>query len=394
MEGPKYASQALVDIAWEAGALGRAFREAEAITKAREAREAIMLTSELTAKQAEQLHETHEQKRAPSYGELWDRDLPTFKLGKGKSYLRGRVGAWNNHAKVNAITMMPCNHVTEDMATIFINTLPLDEDGKKKMKQTFKRLSRRAIKAGHLHHCAFEDVKIAKDRTTEDEIKFFHPTDEYPLILEHARDEDAEEFFGFSMGAGPRPGEAKQFEWSDVDMDNRRLTFRYGSSEDRATKGGRPETVPMLDEAYKWLKRRIDRLHDGVKPDSGVIFSKKNGKPYARNYDFGLTQTLKDAGIKKDGRGLYAFRHGFCVAAANGFLGEHWSRSEAKVVMRHRNEKTTDTYYRLLTPVLAEKALRSVALSDAAAFERRKPAELPLNKEGATRHGIAPWEAR
>jgi len=371
----------------------------------------------LTREQQEHLNAANRQKLAPSYNDLWEMDWPTFKLGKGQTYLRGRELAWLKHAAVNDIAKMPCNHVTEDLAKLFLSTLNLGKDGREKLKQSFRRLSGRAIKAGYIRYCPFADTKIREDRTTEDRTKFWNPETEYPLIVEHARDDDARELFGFSMGAGPRPAEARNFEWSDVDMENDTLTFRYGGSEDGATKGGKPVTVPMCAEAKQWLQRRVDRLHRGVKPDHGIVFPKKNGEAYARNYDFGLAKTLKAVGIEKNGRGLYAFRHGFCVALANDFFGDHWSRAEAREMMRHSDEKTIDYYYRVLKHRLADKAAQSKPLTNVAdfsdlehkdlspkadgaidanpfpnagdflGFERANPSESLLKRKGTTRHG-------
>ncbi|MEM7136985.1 MAG: site-specific integrase [Myxococcota bacterium] len=168
------------------------------------------------------------------------------------------------------------------------------------------------------------------------------------------------------MGCGPRPGEAKNFDWADVDLERETLTLRHGGGEDGTTKTGTVKTVDMLDEAKTWLQRRIDRLHDGIKPESGLIFGWKNqpDRAYKRNYDFGLKKTLELAGIKGDGRGLYAFRHGFCVALANGFFGDSWSRAEAQILMRHDSPKTTDVCFTVLRSALKEKASKSVALSN------------------------------
>ena len=171
------------------------------------------------------------------------------------------------------------------------------------------------------------------------------------------------------MGSGARPGEAKNFEWGDVDLEGGRLTFRHGGSEDRATKGGKVCTVPMLPEARTWLQRRVDRLHGGVKPSSGLVFpSLRTGGPYDRSYDFNIDTILSAAGVEKKGRSLYAFRHGFAVALANNFFGDHWSRAEARELMRQDDEKIIDVYYKVLTPVLAEKASRATGLTSATDF--------------------------
>ncbi|MDH3728730.1 MAG: hypothetical protein OER77_14460, partial [Myxococcales bacterium] len=129
-------------------------------------------------------------------------------------------------------------------------------------------------------------------------------------------------------------------------------------------------------------------------PESGLIFGKSTGKPYGRNYDFGLKETMELAGIESDGRKLYAFRHGFCVALANGYYGDHWERAEARDMMRHTNATTTDVYYQVLTHRLADKAKHSTPLTDLAAFERTNSAENAPIKKGATRHGSPLLEAR
>lgn len=167
------------------------------------------------------------------------------------------------------------------------------------------------------------------------------------------------------MGSGARPAEAKNFRWYDIDMnpENPRLTFRHGGSEDRATKSGKVATVPMLPEARTWLQHRIDRLHNGVKPEEGLVFtSSKTGEAYSRTHVFRLDDSIEAAGIRKKGRRLYAFRHGFCVALANGFFGEHWSRAEARELMRQDDEEVIDEYYRVLTPRLASKAAKAKGL--------------------------------
>jgi integrase len=328
------------------------------------------MLNDLTAKQAEHGIEAEREKRVPSFNDLWAQGFKAYRVGKGKGYVRGREQAWQKHVAGNAIGQMPCNHVTEDAASLFVDSLPLAADGRNKLLQTFRWLSKRAVKAGHLRYCPFADTKAGKNRTFEDVgIKFWHPATEYPLILTHARDDDAREFFGFSMGCGPRPSETKRFVWADVDMEGERLTFRYGGSEDGATKGGEPATVPMVAECKQWLQRRIDRLHGGIKPESGIIFAKPDGEPYSRNYDYGLKGTLEAAGINGDGRKLYAFRHGFCVALANGFYGDHWERAEAVDMMRHSNDKTIDCYYRVLKHRLADKAKRSKPISNPEDFD-------------------------
>ena len=241
----------------------------------REATLVGMPTHELTAAQQAQISEANRTKFTPSYTDLLKQDWPRFATGKSDTYLRGRELAWENHVASHEIGQMPCAHVTEDAAEIFLNTLVLGMDGRNKLLQTFKRLSRRAIKAGHISYCPFDDVQLRRIRTTEEEkIKSFSP-DEYKLILEHARDDDALEYFGFSGGAGPRPGEAKNITWSDVDIDGETITFRYGGGSDGATKTGKPSTVPLLPEAKQWLQRRVDRLHGGTQPSEGLIFGWK-----------------------------------------------------------------------------------------------------------------------
>lgn len=121
--------------------------------------------------------------------------------------------------------------------------------------------------------------------------------------------------------------------------------------------------------------RRVNRLHGGSPPTHGVIFGKRNGSTYARNYNFGLNDTLKAADILPQERGPYGFRHGFRTALANGFYGEGWTLKRAQKLMRHKSPRTTEVYYHVLNSTLAEEASRAVALSNEKFFERTNPAE-------------------
>ena len=331
---------------------------------------APVLTSDHTAKEQQQLIEAHREKLAPSYNDLWQEYWPIFQLGpkgkKGKRFLRGAERAWENHVASADVGRLPCNHVTSDMAELYIKTLPVGYDMKSKLLQRFRRLSKRAIKDDHISNCPFDEIKLSKARTTKDKIKFWHPETEYPLILKHARDETAREFFGFCMGTGARPNEALAFRWDDVDLENRTLAFRHGGSEDGATKGGEPATVSMVAEGEAWIRHIVDRKHGGTKPESGYVFTKKNGTHYrGNNQSFGLAEAVEAAGIKRDeGKLRYGFRHGFCVALANKYYGDHWSRDEAREMMRQDDEKVIDQYYRVLKPNLAEKAAQSKPITN------------------------------
>lgn len=330
--------------------------------------ELSMKTSEHTAQEAEHIAEMKREKRVPSYNELWDQGFDAWALTcSSDDYVRGHARNWNNHVRDSDVARMPMNQVTEDMAQTLIANLSVGQDGQRKVRSHFKRLSRKAVKRGVIAFCPFEDAKLSPKRTTKDDpTKFYHPADEYPLILEHARDDDAREFFGFSMGCGPRPNEGKAFRWEDIDLKDpkkSKLTFRYGR-EGRATKTGKPYTVAMMPEARLWLVHRINRLHGGTQPTGGVIFCKTNGGSYAKNYNFGLNETLAAANTDPQERGLYGFRHGFCVALANNFFGEHWGKDQAQVLMRHSSRKTTDTYYHLLDGPLQDKAANAIALTN------------------------------
>lgn len=309
--------------------------------------------------------------RSPSYNDLFDIEFAVWKKTgrKGRKPTKGVIERarrnWNNHIRSSDIGMMPVNHVTKDRAALFIAGLDLGHDARGKLLQWLRRCSERAVEAGHIRFDPFKNVRVARERSTEDKIKFFHPTEEYPKILANARDDEAKELFGFSMGSGARPAEAKAFCWEDVDLQNGFLTFRYGGSEDGATKSGKPVKVPLLPEARHWLEHRITRLHNGMKPKSGLLFpSPITGKAYSRSPDFGLEQAILDAGLEKNGRSLYAFRHGFCVALANGFFGEDLApRRIARELMRQDDQKVIDVYYKILTPTLTKKAANAVAIT-------------------------------
>jgi integrase len=337
--------------------------------------------SNITAAEAAHLADASREKFAPSYNALWDRTFEAWASERESAeYIAGQARNWKNHVRDSDIANLPINRVTEEEAKLFIGQLSLGVDGKRKIKQHFARLSRGAFKQSWISFCPFEDVKIKAPRTVEDDpTKFYHPANEYPLILEYARDEDAREYFGFSMGCGPRPNEGKAFRWEDINLAGKKLTFRFGR-EGSPTKGGKPLTVDMLPEAERWLIHRINRLHGGSQPTDGVIFGKtggkKKGKAYARGYTFHLNATLKAAGIEPQARGLYGFRHGFCTSLANGFYGPGWEdASKAKKLMRHKKLETTLIYYHVLDETVEEKAKQSKAITN--------PDDFPPKADGA-----------
>jgi hypothetical protein len=106
--------------------------------------------------------------------------------------------------------------------------------------------------------------------------------------------------------------------------------------------------------------------------------------------DGAVKGTLEDAGIDGDGRGLYAFRHGFCVALANGFYGDHWEKAQAADMMRHSNPKITAVYYKILKHQLDEKAKQSKPLSSIGDYERKNPtasAQIRKGRSGTDANG-------
>lgn len=79
-------------------------------------------------------------------------------------------------------------------------------------------------------------------------------------------------------------------------------------------------------------------------PSSGHVFTKSKGKPHkGGNQSFGLNKMLKAAGTTKtEGKLRYGFRHGFCVALANDYFGDQWTRPKAREMLRQDDEKVAD----------------------------------------------------
>ena len=107
---------------------------------------APMKTAELTAEQREHQAEANREKRAPSYNELWQEYWPIFQYGpkgkKGKVFLRGAELAWENHVARTDVGRLPCNHVTSDMAELYIKKLSVGYDMKSKLLQRFQEALR------------------------------------------------------------------------------------------------------------------------------------------------------------------------------------------------------------------------------------------------------------
>jgi integrase len=358
--------------------------------------EGEMKTSNMTRDEAEQIHEVN--RAQLTLNDIRDRMFPAHAENLVESTRSALERNWDNHVREHSIANKPVGQVTEEDAQWWINTLPLAPDGARKLRNELSKYAKRAVRDGHARFNVFEGLTIPKRRTVEDDpTKFYHPSKEYPLILEHAKNETAREFFGFCMGCGPRSNEGKAFRWEDIDLEKGKITFRYGRA-GNPTKGGKPCTVDLLAEAELWLRRRIDRLYGGVKPKAGFVFGFKDrlDRPYkGRNYNFGINDTLKAAGIDPQERGLYGFRHGFCTALAHGFYGDHWTKGEAQTLMRHSKMETTEIYYHVLDETLHEKAQKSTPIT---VVEHSRPLQSseqsfgePLNKKRGTPARGAPF---
>jgi integrase len=304
--------------------------------------EAPVLTTDITAEQAEQEREAT-RRCGPSLNELFDRDFAIWKKTVGQATSKNRQRDWNNHVRPTAVANKPGGLITEDEARDLIVSLPLQKNGKRKIRQICEALAKRLTKTGFRTDNPFDSVKLPKDRITEERLKFYSLSEFSALVA--AAQGQLFDVLRVGGNTGLRPDELRWLRWEDVDLEHQRITVRRTSN--GAVKGGKPKTVDLLPGAVEAFQA-IDRH------PSGWVFPSKLGKPRNRQAEFGLRKLCDELGIEY--KGLYGLRHFFAVMLATGGFGAQFTRKEAATLMRHEGMSSIDVYYALTDDHIAKKA--------------------------------------
>jgi len=267
-----------------------------------------------------------------------------------------------NHVANHPISKKPINSITENEAQEFLSAIAMGPDGQRKLVQVIRKCTREAITKGWLGHCPFNKDEIRLKRVDRaNRIKAYDPLTEIPRFFAECN-EGEEEFYGCLYFGAMRKSDARLLEWQDISFKHNRITFPAHKTKRRNT-----ESIKMIGDLRKLLVRRHERMGN---PSTGYVFAdargeKHRGRPYGRNYPFGLEELLEKAGIEKiEQRAYHGFRHGGALAAASGVWGEPWTMEEVDKLLRDKSMKAVQVYFDILDAHMDEKVANATSQLD------------------------------
>lgn len=324
--------------------------------------------------------------RYPSLQLVWLQNHERWDHGLVRA--KEKAAQWTNHVASHPISQKPINSITYNEAQAFVAQLALGPDGQRKLVQVIRRCTATAIREGWLRYCPFDkhEIRLAKPDKGK-EIKAYS-RDELERLHAVCDDDQEEFFFGCLHFAMMRKADARLLEWQDIDFGKNQILFPAHKTKKRQT-----ERIVMVPRTRDLLERRWIRKG---KPSTGYVFanekgSKYAGKPYGRNYRFGLDKLIEKANVPKiPGRDFHGFRHSGAVAAASGDWGRKWSIEEVAKMLRDKSMKAAMVYFDIHDEAmlaLASEVISPYPKGDGVISRRTNPSESPLKLGGATRHG-------
>lgn len=261
-----------------------------------------------------------------------------------KSALRGNTQAWysnalNNHI-IPIIGDIPLKEVKPAHAQEVMNKVAqYSEDLQRKVLNTMKQMFRSAITNKLMLYNPCEDIKITKHSTTR-KIKVLSE-DQKQALLEAVSGLRAELFVYLGLFCGLRREESLGLLWSDIDLQNAKLTVRRATTfvvnkadEDHSLKAkSSNRTIPIPDILLDLLKK------EKAKSSSIYVVPNASGGemtlsafrrlwlPVEKSVNFRVT--------------THMLRHTYCTSLIEGGL----DIKTVQYLMGHADIKTTLQYY-------------------------------------------------
>jgi integrase len=173
---------------------------------------------------------------------------------------------------------------------------------------------------------------------------------EIELLTGPKVDQPNRDVFTFAIFSGLRAGEIFGLQWADVDLDARTANIRY-SWKATPTKRGHVRSLNLLGPAVDALRRQKART-GGVE----YVFARRDGEPYAGDYDADIRKWLDTVGIKRRVR-FHDLRHTCASHLVSGTWGHAWSIEEVAAHLG-RSSSTTSRRYAHLSPDGLKRAVR------------------------------------
>lgn len=171
--------------------------------------------------------------------------------------------------------------------------------------------------------------------------------EDFQTLLGKVKEPVLRDLFLFAALSGLRLSEILNLKWSAVDFEKRQFTV--SNTETFTTKTGKERTVPMHEEVYKilWMRR-------GNGTDDGLVFCKRGGFPFARNYvSKKFKGYVRDAELSEKLH-FHSLRH----SCASWLVDAGVSLYVVQNILGHSNISTTQIYSHLSQNTLHESVNR------------------------------------
>lgn len=227
-----------------------------------------------------------------------------------------------------------------------------------------------AVEDGHIPTNPAAEIRIPREPKTEDEWTFLTASEIAQVITCEKIPEAERLLFTFAIYQGLREGELWGLRWENVNLSAARPEVTVRWSHRKATKGGKPKTIPLLAPARAALLRwkeicpytpqglvfpteRGNRRQPS--DDAGwaprIAHTTRNGKP-VRVQKPGLREA---AGITRRVR-FHDLRHTCASHLVMGTWGLAWSLQEVCAFLRHEDISVTQRYAHLSPDHLHNRA--------------------------------------
>lgn len=202
--------------------------------------------------------------------------------------------------------------------------------------RTLKAAFNKAIDWGYIKDNYFIKVKLPKKQKVN---PAYIDERQLLLICQKIEVDVVKEISILGFYTGMRLNELVNLTWRNVNLTTRIITV---GDEDFTTKGRNQRYIPICDEAFELLSKRIPKVHI-VHNDKSYIFCKSNGLPFTGDFiSKRFKSACKAAGTDKAIH-FHSLRHSF----ASNLAQKGVSLYTIKELLGHSSISTTEIYSHL-----------------------------------------------
>lgn len=287
---------------------------------------------------------------------------------------------WRQHIAGDPIAKLPAKSLRRSHVRAWVERVEAKGRARTSVTNTLGILRgtlARAVEDGLLKANPAADVKVARQKRTQEPWTYANPAEQFGLVLAAPAAERA--IVGVAIGLGLRAGELVALRLADVHVDGDRphVVIRYGGAPDLPTKTGKIRQVPLFGIALEAMRAWLAALPTyAAENPHRLAFPRKRGGFRDENHVIpweAWKQTLDVAGITRRFR-WHDLRHTCASSLVSGWWGRAWSLIEVRDMLGHSSVTTTERYAHLAGTALDRAAAETrgeLALNRPSALQRR-----------------------